>query len=81
MSARTNSTPSIYITEAQNAEAKAMTISQPGEKVGFSVTAAKNVGRDTHVTLAVRPELPEAYNQKYGRTCVMLEDYEFEKQR
>lgn len=72
-------TPSIYITEAQREEAKTITISAAGERAEFTVSAAKPVDRDTHVSFDVCPELIPTYNAKYGRTTVALEDFEFAK--
>ena len=74
--------PSIYITEAQREPAKIVTISQAGEKATFSVSASQLVDRETRVTLQVCPELLEAYNTKYGRTCKLLDEslYDFSKQ-
>ena len=74
--------PSIYITEAQREPAKIVTITQAGEKATFSVSASQIVGHETHVSLQVCPELLEAYNTKYGRTCVLLDEklYDFAKQ-
>lgn len=73
--------PSIYITEAQREPAKIVTVSQAGEKATFSVSASQIVSRETHVTLQVCPELLDAYNSKYGRTCVLLDEkfYDFSK--
>lgn len=70
--------PSIYITEAQNAEAKTVTIDGAGGKASFSITSAQIVDRDTHVTLEVVPELIEGYNSKYGRECIALADTDFD---
>ena len=74
--------PAIYITEAQREPAKIVTITQAGEKATFSVSASQIVGHETHATLQVCPELLEAYNSRYGRTCVLLDEklYDFEKQ-
>lgn len=71
--------PSIYVTEAQIEPAKTITISREGETAEFSVSAALAVDRDTHVQLEVVPELLESYNKAYGRECVLLEKYDFEK--
>lgn len=77
----TEYTASIYVTEAQKEPAKTITIYNAGEKATFSVSASTIVDQPMNVTMEIRPELLDAYNAKYGKTCVLLdpESYEFAK--
>ncbi|MEG0808304.1 MAG: DUF1735 and LamG domain-containing protein [Alistipes sp.] len=74
-------TPSIYIAEAQVEPSKTITIYEVGGKAKCSVASSVLVDKETHVSLEIRPELLEAYNTKYGKTCVLLDpdSYEFSK--
>ncbi|MEG0789732.1 MAG: DUF1735 and LamG domain-containing protein [Alistipes sp.] len=74
-------TPSIYMAEAQVEPAKTITIYEVGEKAKCSVASSVVVEKDVHVSLEICPELLDAYNTKYGKTCQLLsaDSYEFSK--
>lgn len=59
--------PVIYMTDAQINPAKTVTIDTPPAGTTISVSASENVMVDTQITIETRPDLLEAYNQKYGK--------------
>ena len=61
----------IYITEAQKELELTLSVDEPPASTSFSVSSSVKATENVDVTLAVTPNVIEAYNQKYGKNYVM----------
>ena len=61
----------VYITQAQEELELTLSVDEPPASATFSVSSSVKATENVDVTLAVTPNVIEAYNQKYGKNYVM----------
>lgn len=61
----------IYITEAQKELELTLSVDEPPASTSFSVSSSVKATENVDVTLAVTPDVIEAYNRKYGKNYAM----------
>ena len=61
----------IYITEAQKELELTLSVDEPPASTSFSVSSSVKATENVDVTLAVTPDVIDAYNRKYGKNYAM----------